>query len=199
MDVFDVSQIAQRVPDRANHHKCWYKREFTVINDNVKSQLLSFGAVLGNTCSILLIPIYHVKNRLLSVGAGVRNASTDTRNLQDYKQRDGTILIPFYMLQLFVNIQTFICNFASEMTTSYFKSQDVTSYYFMRFIYFWELGFEWRLIIVSLFIQCQILLIYHTQKSSGFEVASINYPLQFQKQNGYPNEIVQLCLLSSVS
>ena len=45
---------------------------------------------------------------------------TDTDNSQDSRGREGTIFIPLYHFHPLINIQTFICNFASEMTITYF-------------------------------------------------------------------------------
>ena len=44
----------------------------------------------------------------------------DTGDSQDSRGREGTSFIPFYHFLLITNIQTFICNFAYEMTTTYF-------------------------------------------------------------------------------
>ena len=41
---------------------------------------------------------------------------TDTDNSQDSRGREGTFFIPLYHFRLLTNIQTFMCNFAREMT-----------------------------------------------------------------------------------
>ena len=45
---------------------------------------------------------------------------TDTDNSQDSRGREGTFFIPLYHFHLLTNIQTFMCNFAREMTITYF-------------------------------------------------------------------------------
>ena len=45
---------------------------------------------------------------------------TDTDNSQDSKGREGPSFIPLYHFHPLTNIETFICNFASEMTITYF-------------------------------------------------------------------------------
>ena len=42
----------------------------------------------------------------------------DIDNSQDSRAREGTFFIPIYHLDLLTNIQTFISNFAHEMTTT---------------------------------------------------------------------------------
>ena len=44
---------------------------------------------------------------------------TDTH---DSKGKEGTCFIPLYHFYMLRDIQTFICNFACEMTTTYFSS-----------------------------------------------------------------------------
>ena len=44
----------------------------------------------------------------------------DTDDSSDSRGRNGTIFIPLYQFRLLMNIQTFIWNFACEMTTTYF-------------------------------------------------------------------------------
>ena len=46
----------------------------------------------------------------------------DTDSSQDCRGRKETIFIPLYPFHPLTNIQKFICNFACEMTTTYFKS-----------------------------------------------------------------------------
>ena len=44
----------------------------------------------------------------------------DTNNSQDSRERDKSIFVPLYHFFLLRNIHKFICNFACEMTTTYF-------------------------------------------------------------------------------
>ena len=46
---------------------------------------------------------------------------SDTDDSQDSRGREGAIFIPLYHIQQFMGIQTFICNFACEMTATYFQ------------------------------------------------------------------------------
>ena len=45
---------------------------------------------------------------------------TDTDDSQDSRGRERTIFIPLYHFHPLTNIQIFICNFACEMTITYF-------------------------------------------------------------------------------
>ena len=45
---------------------------------------------------------------------------TDTDDSQDRRGRGGSSFIPLYHFHPLTNIQTFICNFACEMTITYF-------------------------------------------------------------------------------
>ena len=45
---------------------------------------------------------------------------TDTDNSQDSRGKEGTFFIPLYHFHPLTNIQTFMCNFAREMTITYF-------------------------------------------------------------------------------
>ena len=47
---------------------------------------------------------------------------TDTDDLQDSRGREGPSFIPLYYSHPLTNIQIFICNFACEMTVTYFSS-----------------------------------------------------------------------------
>ena len=52
-------------------------------------------------------------------------------------EREETILIRVYYFDLLSNIEAFICNFASEMCTSYFQSYRIqfSDRYLIRFIH----------------------------------------------------------------
>lgn len=45
---------------------------------------------------------------------------TDTTNSRESREREKAILIPLYLLHPLINFQTFIYNFESETTTTYF-------------------------------------------------------------------------------
>ena len=50
----------------------------------------------------------------------IRVFFTDTDNSQDSRERDEPSFVPLYHFHPLKNIETFICNFACEMTITYF-------------------------------------------------------------------------------
>ena len=96
---------------------------------------------------------------------------------QQGKGRDH--LIPLYHFHQLTNIQTFICNFAREMTITYFQSQRLClpGCYSMRFItlssYYlidWWCNFDCYLF--ACWIDFRFCYSYRTWETGGLELAS---------------------------
>ena len=85
---------------------------------------------------------------------------TDTDISQESKRRKDTIFIPPHHFHSLTNFQAFICSLASEMTNFCFHRSACNYYpYFMKYIQFWKLDFDWILLLFYLSILCQILSI----------------------------------------
>ena len=73
----------------------------------------------------------------------------DSNDSQDTKEREGTILICLYQFHQLTNTEIFSWNDAPGMWVSYSGLQRIQlpDCCLMRFIYLWELTFDWKLLI----------------------------------------------------
>ena len=91
----------------------------------------------------------------------------------------GPSFIPLFHFHPLTNIETFIFNFACEMTITYFQSQRLylPDYYSMRFYHLIELPFEWLIDDVMFVCVLDELILDFcysdlTFETGGFELAS---------------------------
>ena len=94
---------------RSNHQKDYHQ-------DNLSFVCLQFyrhdclNILAGNIC-------FHIQYTIFFLSGF---SFTDTDDLQDSRGREGTIFYSTLPLPPAHNIETFICNFACEMTITYF-------------------------------------------------------------------------------
>ena len=64
--------------------------------------------------------MFHRKNFDKTIFFPIKVFFTDNDDSQDSRGREGPFFTPLYHFHLLTNIETFICNFACEMTIKYF-------------------------------------------------------------------------------